>query len=508
MFHSSRRLVIALRLALGFWAVPTRAAAVIRDGGIDPANLGKGDWIYFMSMATNQLGGNISSVTNETSLMLFYKSIGIRYIIIKAATSDQLFNGSYHTPQFTRQLVNLAHTHGLLIMGYNRSYGENVAAEVAIADYVFQQGADGFVWDAESEWESNQPWIGTQGPARAWQMCSTVRSNWPNKFLAHAPFPIISYHASFPYKEFGYWSDAVMPQIYPQAWTGVKSRPSGGINWTDVNWFDWQNSLSSLPPTNINGLTVYWTNALKPLAPVNHVYGPNPPNRGVTHIPDEFVMEFVDYLAADPHAPTPGGYQGASFWRADLHGGAQWTSIQAGTSGDFTGIVNNIVIDNPRATIVGAWTATRVFYNGSYYGTTGTDTNSFGTNYLTIGQGTGNRYAEFRPNVVTPGDYDVYQWHVFRTNASASVPFVINHDRGSTTLHANQQTNSGKWNLLGRFSFAAGTNGHIRITDNFPEANAVAIADGLKLSFVNIPGPAPISNVMNLPPRGRGSAPE
>ena len=485
MFRSSCRLVIALPLAVVFWTAAPRVSAVIRDGGIDPSNLGKGDWIYFMSLATNRLGGNIPSVTNETSLMLFYKSIGIRYVIVKAATSDQLFDGSYPTPQFTRQLVNLAHAHGLLIMGYNRSYGENVAAEIAVADYVFHQGADGFVWDAESEWESDQPWIGTQGPAKAWQLCSTVRSNWPNKFLAHAPFPIVSYHPSFPYKEFGYWSDAVMPQVYPQGWTGIKSRPSGGINWMDVNWFDWQNSLSSLPPTNINGLTVYWTNALKPLAPVNHVYGPDPPNSGVPHIPDEFVMEFVDYLVADPHTPTPGGYQGANFWRADLHGSAQWINIQASTSGDFTGIVNNIVMDNPRATVVGAWTSTRVFYNGSYYGATGTDTNAFGTNYLTIGRGTGNRYTEFRPTVVTPGEYDVYQWHVFRTNASANVPFVINHDRGSTTLHVNQQTNSGKWSLLGRFRFAAGTNGHIRITDNFPEANAVAIADGLKLSFVN-----------------------
>ena len=26
----------------------------IRDGGIDPANLGKGDWIYFISAATNR----------------------------------------------------------------------------------------------------------------------------------------------------------------------------------------------------------------------------------------------------------------------------------------------------------------------------------------------------------------------------------------------------------------------------------------------------------------------
>src|SRR5436309_1337889 len=165
------------------------AQAQVRDGGIDPWNIGKGDWIYYMSAATNKLGGNVSSVTNENSLMLFYRSEAVRYIIIKAATSDYLFNGSYNQPQFTSNLVNIAHANGILIFGYNRSYGSNVVGEIAISDYVFRQGADGFVWDAESEWESNSPWIGSSGAAKAWQLCSTVRSNWPTKFLAHAPFP-------------------------------------------------------------------------------------------------------------------------------------------------------------------------------------------------------------------------------------------------------------------------------------------------------------------------------
>ena len=78
------------------------APAVIRDGGIDPANLGKGDWIYSMRDATNRIGGHIAAVTNEASLMLYYKSIGVRYMIVKAATSDALYNGCYAGPQFTR----------------------------------------------------------------------------------------------------------------------------------------------------------------------------------------------------------------------------------------------------------------------------------------------------------------------------------------------------------------------------------------------------------------------
>jgi hypothetical protein len=435
-------------------------------------------------MATNGLGGNVPWVTNEASLMMFYRSNNVRYIMVKAATSDYLFNGEYDFPQFTKSLVDTAHAYGLLIFGYNRSYGENVQGEVEIADFVFNQGADGFVFDAEGEWESSQPWIGDNGPNLAWSLCSQVRSNWPTKFLAHAPFPIISWHASFPYKEFGFWCDAVMPQIYPQGWTGVKSRPSGGINWTDANFASWQNSLYSLPPTNINGVQVYWTNAIKPLAPVNHVYGPNPPNKGVAHIDDDFVTEFVDYLCADPHAVTDGGYQGASFWRADLHGAVQFTNIGLATIGAFPAVVNNIVIDDPTATAFGLWLPIRTFYNGKFYGNgSGTDTNSFGTNYLAAA-GTGSGWVDFRPRILVGGEYKVYEWHPFIDVASAAVQHIIEHAGGASTVYADQRTNSGRWSYLGTFPFTAGTNGVIRVMDQVPEIDGVAIADGIKLVFV------------------------
>src|ERR1051326_9209990 len=148
--------VLFLPLALAW----QQARGELREGGIDPGNLGKGDWIYCVSDATNHLGGHVAYVTNENSLMHFYRSQGIRFVVVKAATSDQLFDGCGKGPQFTRSLVNAAHQNGLWIFGYNRSYGAHVKGEVAIADYVFHQGADGFVWDAEAEWESARPWIG------------------------------------------------------------------------------------------------------------------------------------------------------------------------------------------------------------------------------------------------------------------------------------------------------------------------------------------------------------
>lgn len=470
------------------------ASAQIRDGGIDPKNLGKGVWIYYVADATNKVGGHIPGVNNVNSLMQFYRASGIRYCIVKAATNDKLFP-SAASPQFTTNLVNTAHSNGIAIFGYNRSYGSNVVAEATLADYVFNAGADGFVFDAEAEWESDKPWI-TNGSAQAWQLCSTVRSNWPNKFLAHAPFPIIYLHNSFPYKEFGFWCDAVMPQIYHFSSGGIKESPSAAINWSDVNWAYWQNSLYALPLTNINGVAVNWTNAIKPIVPLQDVYGEVIPGGIISAVPadevypDEDVLEFMDYVAADPNAQTAGGYRGVNFWRTDTIGTNQWLNITGGTSGNYSNVVNNIVLDDGRATFTGGWTFVLTFNVTNrtapgFVGATGTDTNSFGTNYFFKTQGGGAAFAEFKPNIVIPGNYDVYQWHPYLTNASAGTPFQIRTAAGTNTVFVNQQTNSGNWSLVGRFNFAAGNSNSIRVLDNFSDPASRAVVDGLKLMYAD-----------------------
>jgi hypothetical protein len=483
-----------IRVLFAALFVSFNAAAQIRDGDIDPKNLGKGVWIYSMTDATNKLGGHIQAVTNETSLMLFYKSVGIRYFIVKIGTSDKLFNGCYATPQLTSNLVNTAHQNGILIFGYNRSYGSNIVGEVAIANYVFNTGADGFVFDAEAEWETgaSTPWI-TNGSAQAWQLCSTVRSNWPNKFLAHAPFAIINVHATFPYKEFGYWCDAVMPQMYHFSSAGIKGSPSATINWADVNWNSFHSSLRSMPNSNINGTTVVWTNAIKPIIPLQDVYG-NVVSGGIicespepSVYADKDVMEFMDYAIADPNCPTAGGYKGANYWRADTIGSNQWNNISTGSAGYFSNIISSVVMDDFSASVSGGWNSIRVFgattTSPTYYGATGSDTNCFGTNYLSKAQGIGNSYVRFVPNVLIPGNYDVFQWHPYVTNASSTTPFTIVSSTGTNTLQVNQQTNNGNWSLLGRFNFNSGTNGSITISDNIADSGNVAIADAVKLVY-------------------------
>ena len=482
---------LLLVCALGAAVFP--AYGVIRDGGIDPANLGKGEWIYSMLDATNKLSGHVTSVTNENSLMLYFKSQGIRWVIVKSATGSSLFYGCYPAPQFSSNLVNIAHNNGLLIFGDTRSFGQDIAGESGMASYCFTNGADGFVWDAEGEWETN-----SNPTLNAWQLCSMTRTTWSNKFIAYNPQAIISQHTKFPYKEFAYWNDAAMPMIYhfSKTYTPTLSNwVSQVITWSDANWAYYQNQWSNLAPSSVNGTMAYWTNSIKPIIPMQDVYGTgsSPTCEGTASAQaDKDVMEFLDYLVADPNPATVGGYRGVDFFRCDLHDLTQWAYIAAGASGNFPGTVNNIVIDNPKASgSLGPWTSVRTFWistdcktpyfqgNGS-----GTDTNSFGTNYLTKTQGPGSAWVQFTPTIVVPGDYNVYQWHPNVTNASASVPHIITYNGGTTTVYANQQTNAGKWSLLGRFNFAAGTSGNVRVTDGIAESGDVAIVDGLKLVFV------------------------
>ncbi|MDQ6630359.1 MAG: hypothetical protein M3Y82_01205 [Verrucomicrobiota bacterium] len=283
------------------------ASAVLFDGGVDSANLGKGDWIYYMSEATNQLGGHVTSVVDIPTLMNYEKSQGMIFLIVKAGTGSTNFPSDSNI-QFTKALVNEAHGAGLKIFGYTRSNGIDVLGEIALATRIYNLGADGFVLDAESEWESqNLP----DNQNKAMQLGSGIKAQFPNKFLAHAPFPAISLHSSFPYKEFGFYCDAVMPQDY---WVDFARTPTSTVDWMDTNWRNWQ-----------NGLTGVWTNSIKPLAPVGQA-----DIAGQTRA--EFT-EFVNYLKTDPNCVTRTGYRGVSYWRADLHTPEMWIGIAAADMG-------------------------------------------------------------------------------------------------------------------------------------------------------------------------------
>ncbi|MDB6029280.1 MAG: hypothetical protein JWM68_5503 [Verrucomicrobiales bacterium] len=153
------------------------------------------------------------------------------------------------------------------------------------------------------------------------------------------------------------------------------------------------------------------------------------------------------------------------------------------TSGDFTfstlapGVVADIIIDNPAATVVGSWST----------GTTATD--KFGTDYRYKSQGTGAAYFQFTPNILTAGDYNVYEWHTQGANRDLATPHVISYNGGTTTLNVNQQVGGGAWNLLGTFNFITGTTKYVRITDAISTAGQIALADAIKFVYAVPPAP-------------------
>jgi hypothetical protein len=297
-------------------------AQPIRDGGINPANLGKGDWIWYVSWATNQLGGSAPSVVNLPTLMAYYKSVGLQYIVVKAGTGSTNFNGGGTSPQFNSNLIHHAHAAGLLIFAYTRSYDDDVPGEIDMAARCFALGADGWVIDAEAEWENGASQAGTNGPTRAIQYGEGLRARFPDKFIAHAPFPIISFHSSFPYKEFGYYCDAVMPQAY---WTEIyDDSPTAVSNMftrMDVEYRNWQNTLTGI-----------WTNAIKPIAPIAQAWSSA---SGTTTGAE--IDEFFDRLRTNANPASVTGYKGLSFWRADLKTPDMWSAIRTNTLGDAPG---------------------------------------------------------------------------------------------------------------------------------------------------------------------------
>jgi Purple acid Phosphatase, N-terminal domain len=549
------------RVAAACLVTATMAAshlgAQVLDNGVDPGNLGKGDWIYILSSATNKLGGNVPSVTDVTSLMNYEKSQGMDFVIVKAGDGANTFPSS--GAQFTPSLVNAAHAAGLKIFGYNRSYGTNVSGEISLATSVNNMGADGFVIDAEVEWESANL---ANNAALATQLCQGIKAAFPTRFLAHSPLPIISFHSSFPYKEFGMYCDAVMPQDY---WKSIGYAPDQMVSVMDTEWRNWQ-----------SGLTGTYTNAIKPIAPVGQGWSPS----STETVTSSEIITFMNALTNDATPVTRGGYRGVSWWRADLHTADQWTGIKGtdiGGSQTNAPNVSNIAvtgITDTAATIT--WTTdissdSAVEYGTtSSYGSLATDdtvtfnhsvslsgltpstvyhyhvqssssslsrstsadltfttanpggvadiiidnasatvvgtwstgtsaTDKFATDYRFKSAGTGAAYLQYTPNIATAGSYQVYEWHSAGSNRSTNAPYVITFDGGSQTVGINERVNGGTWNYVGTYNFAAGTSGNIKITDTIPDSGMISLADAVKLVFLAPPPPpaAPSGLVAN-----------
>ncbi|WP_150107424.1 immunoglobulin domain-containing protein [Pedosphaera parvula] len=536
-------------LGLLFCLAVSQTRAVVLENGIDPANIGKGDWIYVLSTATSQHGG-------LDGLMAYEKSQGMNYLIVKAGDGSDLYPPS--SPQFTSNVVDSAHAAGLKIFGYTRSFGTNIPGELAIITNAISLGADGYVIDAEQEWESQ---ILPNNNTAALQLLQPIKAAFPNRFLGHAPQMYIHFHSSFPYTMFGIYCDAAMPQAY---WKSFGITPTQCITDLGTDWRNWQNSLTG---TN--------RNAIKPIAPVAQGYTP-----GTDPVTAAEITEFCNAMKTAVNPATAGGYKPLNYFRSELHSAEIWDAMRTNSigdpqpvapfvyhvqatniaetsatiawvtdtdadsildyghgagfsnsitnstlvtshsivisgltqtnsyhfrvrskaggstnvtySGDFTfttriaGFVPDIIVDNTNAVVVGSWTT----------GTSSAD--RYGADYRFRGVGTGANFLVYNPTITQAGLYQIFETHPQGSNRSTNAPYVITYYGGVQTNYVNQQVGGGlvggTFNSLATVYFQAGTNGSVKITDAFTSTNGLqVIADALKFVYVGQPTPPNIT---------------
>ncbi len=297
---------------------PSRPRQMLYSG-VDPTNLGKGDWIWQIPACQTALG-----VNSVQGIIDYEVARGMKWITVKCGDGSSIWT------QFNADLITRAHNAGLKIFGWAYVYGNSVQGEINVALNALNLGADGFIIDAETEYE-----VLANNSAAAAQYCQGIRAAYPDRFLAHAPYPIISSHSGFPYITFGRYCDAVMPQAY---WKDIGNTPTFMVTRMNSEWRTWQNSLTGAD-----------TNAIKPIIPIGQGYASV---NGAIAAGE--VHSFFNALKTNTPSATAGGYKGASFWSCQHHSSIVWDEMAAATIGTSNNPPVIITPPLPRSTGVGS----------------------------------------------------------------------------------------------------------------------------------------------------------
>ena len=269
--------------------------------GVDPHNLGKGDWVWQIASARASAGAS-----TNLALFQYLKNKGMNWVTVKAG------DGTSTWSQFSTQLVNDAHAAGLKIFAWTYMYGADPVGEANVAKAALAKGADGFIIDAEAEYRDRP-----NNAQVAQTFCESVRAAYPNHFLAHAPFPIVSYHSAFPYYTFGKYCDAVMPQDY---WDAIGVSATYMNTWRNNEWNTLYNRWRD------NGQA----DAIKPIIPIAQGWNVSSSNT----LSGQEILDFVGAVKNTPNPASPGGYNGVSFWSVQHHTAEHWNAIGQFSIGD------------------------------------------------------------------------------------------------------------------------------------------------------------------------------
>jgi hypothetical protein len=133
---------------------------------------------------------------------------GFTHVLIKIANGIYPYNTTpANSREYVTPLVAALHARGILAYGWHYVFGENPAAEAAIAvRRVHETGVDGYVVDAETEYKNRA------NQARAFM--AALRAGLPGFPVALSTFRFPVYHMEFPFAEFLRGCNVNMPQVY------------------------------------------------------------------------------------------------------------------------------------------------------------------------------------------------------------------------------------------------------------------------------------------------------
>lgn len=202
---------------------------------------------------------------------------GIKWVAVKMADTHRY---PYFSSAKLKELLNLFHSNGLLLLAWNYSVVDTWPQQVQMIKSLFDDGLDGIIIDAESEWEFHK-----DGPTDqiAINFMQALRQAVPDGFIAHAPFACPDFHSAFPYTSFNTYCDAVLDQAY---WTEFGWTVDYTMQLTDQQWAKYYSKRPQITT---------------PRCPIAPTYGSNnygPQVKGPIHGAD--VIKFLDHYKDAP----------------------------------------------------------------------------------------------------------------------------------------------------------------------------------------------------------------